>query len=124
MRPTPHKIYRSTALLFLGAIPLHALTTTEIRTSATLPISVVSARNNGDSRSVLDSLRQDVAQHPADYITFETETAARRFLLDHLTALRETDRVMISRGVLGYWQGKIVVVVPSLATRNLSGYPR
>ena len=65
---------------------------------------------------MLDSLRRDVAAHPSDFITFETEASAGRFLAEHANeAYRETQPQVISRGILGYWGGKTLVVLPSLA---------
>jgi hypothetical protein len=66
-----------------------------------------------------DSLRADVSRHPNDFVTFETETAGNRFLEDHwLDASRETEQRMVERGVLGYWHGKTLVVLPVLSTRK------
>ena len=67
---------------------------------------------SGDAR-MIDSLREDVSRHPDDFVSFQTQTAALRFIDEHgLEANRETARRMIKRGVLGYWRGKIVVVIP------------
>lgn len=67
---------------------------------------------SGDAR-MIDSLREDVSRHPEDFVSFQTQTAALRFIDEHgLEANRETARRMIKRGVLGYWRGKMVVVVP------------
>ena len=67
---------------------------------------------SGDTRA-LDSLREDVARHPDDFVIFQTQSTALRFIDEHgLEATRETARMMIERGVLGYWRGKMVVVVP------------
>ena len=62
-----------------------------------------------------DSLRRDVAAHPADFISFETEASALQFLADHSTeVMRETMPRVISRGIFGYWAGKTLVILPSL----------
>jgi hypothetical protein len=67
---------------------------------------------SGDAR-MLDSLREDVALHPDDFVSFQTQTGALRFIDEHgFEAHRETACRMIERGVLGYWRGKMVVVVP------------
>jgi hypothetical protein len=67
---------------------------------------------SGDAR-MIDSLREDVSRHPNDFMSFQTQTAALRFIDEHgFEANRETARRMIKRGVLGYWRGKMVVVVP------------
>jgi hypothetical protein len=67
---------------------------------------------SGDAR-MIDSLREDVSRHPNDFMSFQTQTAAVRFIDEHgFEANRETARRMIKRGVLGYWRGKMIVVVP------------
>jgi hypothetical protein len=67
---------------------------------------------NGDAR-MADSLREDWSRHPDDFVSFKTQTAALRFIDAHGSgANRETARRMIERGVMGYWWGKMVVVVP------------
>lgn len=67
---------------------------------------------SGDAR-MIDSLREDVSRHPNDFVSFQTQTAALRFIDEHgFEANRETARRMIKCGVLGYWRGKMVVVVP------------
>ncbi|GGA58364.1 hypothetical protein GCM10011507_07190 [Edaphobacter acidisoli] len=63
------------------------------------------------------SLRRDVARHPNDFIVFATEAGALEFFAQHRASVEvETDPRMIERGVLGYSQGKTVVVVPWLTT--------
>jgi hypothetical protein len=59
------------------------------------------------------SLRNDVAMHPGDFVAFPTETAAMRFMREHSTETsRETQPRMLDLGVMGYWQGRTLVVVP------------
>ena len=59
------------------------------------------------------SLRRDVARHPSDFVSFPTETAAMRFMKEHSTETsRETEQRMLDLGVVGYWQGRTVVVLP------------
>lgn len=66
-----------------------------------------------DAKAVQESLRRDVARHPGDFIVFATEAGAARFFVEHRDDVeRETDPRIISRGVVGYWQGKTVVVLP------------
>jgi hypothetical protein len=68
-----------------------------------------------DEQVVSESLRSDVAQHPDEFVVFETRTAAERFLRDHLPdSSRETEPAMVARGILGYWRGRTLVVVPLL----------
>lgn len=80
---------------------------------------VVSSHVN-DAAAMRESLRRDVALHPDDFIVFATEAGAKRFFAEHNDDVeRETDSRMVARGVLGYWQGKTVVVLPlpALATQ-------
>ena len=66
-----------------------------------------------DSGQAYESLRDDVSRHPDDFVTFATQTAANRFIDEHgLEMNRETERRMVQRGVIGYWRGKTVVVLP------------
>ena len=66
-----------------------------------------------ESVAISESLRRDVANHPNDFVTFATKTAAMHFLEDHgVDAYRETVQRLVDRGVIGYWRGKTVVVVP------------
>lgn len=103
-------------LLLLVVNPVASIATVNraLQSSARTPRLTVE-RESGDTR-ILDSLREDVARHPDDFVSFQTRTSALRFIDEHgLDANRETARRMIERGVLGYWRGKMVVVVPILA---------
>lgn len=119
MRPLQPIAHPSIALLALSVMPLHALPTTSL--SATRPRQVTPAAPHlpDEAAAVLQSLRKDVAQHPAAYVTFETETAAHRFFLEHPDAFRETDHTMMTRGIVGYWRGRTLAVLPTLPRPNL-----
>jgi hypothetical protein len=68
-----------------------------------------------DEQTVSESLRSDVTQHPDEFVVFATRAAAERFLRDHMSdSSRETEPAMVARGVLGYWRGRALVVVPPL----------
>ncbi len=100
-------------ILLLVVSPVAAIATvnTAWQRLARMP-RVTVEMESGDAR-MLDSLREDVARHPDDFVSFQTQSAALRFIDEHgLEATRETARMMIERGVLGYWRGKMVVVVP------------
>lgn len=72
-----------------------------------------------DTQRMRASLRRDVARHPNDFIVFPTEAGAREFFAQHRVSVEiETDPRMIERGVVGYSQGKTVVVLPWLPTSN------
>jgi hypothetical protein len=63
---------------------------------------------------MFESLKQDVFSHPADFITFETQASAYRFIGEHYDAQLEVGRRISSRGIVGYWRGKTLVVLPTL----------
>lgn len=66
-----------------------------------------------------ESLSRDVAQHPGDFVVFATEAGAKQFVVTHRgDAERETNSRIVSRGVMGYWQGKTIVVLPWGPLRN------
>ncbi len=77
----------------------------------------VPLKNSLDT-AIFESLRRDVAIHPNDFVTFETQTTANRFIFEHADALKETDRRVVQRGIMGYWRGKTLVVLPTLSISN------
>jgi hypothetical protein len=82
---------------------------------------MVVQQDNPDE-GMLESLRADVDRHPADFVTFTTRAEASRFLEQHATDARyETQRQMLELGVMGYWQGRTVVVLPLVTRRTHSG---
>jgi hypothetical protein len=71
----------------------------------------------GTEALVSKSLRQDIARHPNDFVVFATRTAANRFMLDHVADVsRETEPRMIDSGVVGYWRGRTLVVLPIVSS--------
>lgn len=67
-----------------------------------------------------ESLRNEVARHPDDFIVFATEAGAKQFLAKHRNDVEhETDPKIIDRGVVGYWQDKTIVVLPWDSLENL-----
>ena len=104
-------------LMLMSALPLNASKTT----TASHPIHSISSirAQDPDDASTLESLREDVASHPNDFVTFETQTAANRFIVEHgVEAHRETEQRIVRRGILGYWRSKTLVVLPSLSSAN------
>jgi hypothetical protein len=101
--------------MLMNALPLIASTTTKSYSSPA--ITSIRAQNSDDeSMSILESLKKDIASNPNDFMTFETQSAAYRFIAEHGDeAYRETTPRVIRRGIVGYWQGKILVVLPSLS---------
>jgi hypothetical protein len=100
--------------MLMNAGSLIASTTTKSYSSH--PTTSIRVQNPDDeSMSVLESLKEDIASNPNDFITFETQVAADRFIAKHEDeAYRETKPKVIRRGIIGYWRGKILVVLPSL----------
>ncbi|MEO6981884.1 MAG: hypothetical protein ABI072_02060 [Edaphobacter sp.] len=85
------------------------------------PVSgrVVDSSSARDAGTMQESLSRDVAQHPGEFIVFATEAGARQFLAKHRYDVeRETNARITSRGVVGYWQGKTIVVLPWGALKN------
>jgi hypothetical protein len=77
------------------------------------PKIVTSSSSVNDAKKMRDSLRFEVARHPDDFIVFATEAGARQFLGKHRgDAEHETNPRIISRGVVGYWGNKTIVVLP------------
>src|SRR5260370_37515511 len=78
-------------LMSMSALPLNASKTT----TASHPIHPISSirTQDPDDASTLESLREDVANHPNDFVTFETQTAANRFIVEHrVEAHRQTEQ--------------------------------
>lgn len=82
---------------------------------------IVVQQDNADD-AMLESLRADVDRHPADFVTFTTRAEASHFLEQHAADARyESQRRMRELGVMGYWQGRTVVVLPLVTRRTRSG---
>ena len=78
-----------------------------------LPQKIVSGGGENDGTAMRRSLDRDVRLHPDDFIVFVTQAEAHRFLVEHRDdAQRETNERIVARGVVGYWQGKTLVVLP------------
>jgi hypothetical protein len=105
-------------LIFLGALPSSASTTNPGELRPTLPSMTLQPRSFSDEMSATESLREDVGRHPNDFLTFETRIAANRFIAEHRDAYHETESRVILRGVIGYWQDKTLVVLPSLSINS------
>jgi hypothetical protein len=74
---------------------------------------IVAADPIDDAVAMRESLRRDVAKHPSEFVVFATQTGAERFVAEHQEdAERERNSRIVSRGVVGYWEGKTVVVLP------------
>lgn len=102
-------------LIFLGALSVSASTTNPSELRPAPSAVALQSRSVSDEMRALESLREDVGRHPNDFLTFETRIAANRFIAEHEGAYHETESRVILRGVIGYWQGKTLVVLPSLS---------
>jgi hypothetical protein len=94
-------------------MPLQAFSNAALQSHPALPKNGIWTEEH-ESASIFESLKQDVLSHPADFITFETQASANRFIGEHEDAQPEIERRIASRGIVGYWRGKILVVLPSL----------
>jgi hypothetical protein len=74
---------------------------------------IVEVSAGDDGVAMRRSLDREVRLHPDDFIVFVTGAEAHRFLVEHRDDVqRETNERMVARGVVGYWQGKTLVVLP------------
>jgi hypothetical protein len=73
-----------------------------------------------DSEAAMrESIRRDAADHPGDFVVFLTRTGADHFVKDHRDDVeRETNSRVVLRGIVGYWQGKTLVVLPWAPLKN------
>jgi hypothetical protein len=74
---------------------------------------IVSVGGGDEGNSMRKSLDRDVRLHPDDFVVFVTDVGAHRFVAEHADDVqRETNERITARGVVGYWQGKTLVVLP------------
>jgi hypothetical protein len=106
--------------MFAAALPAYGLTKASMAARSVASVTVVEADGSAEGMSVLDSLKGDVAHHPNDFIRFETKSAANQFIAEHEGAAREMDRRVVERGIVGYWQGKTLVLPPSLSRLTMT----
>ena len=103
------------AVLLMAGLPGHASVTALQSSTAGAPQGVFRSTPYSDIQRIRASLRREVARHPGDFIVFPTRAGAMEFFAQHRASVEiETDPTMIDRGVLGYSQGKTVVVLPWL----------
>jgi hypothetical protein len=118
MRFTLRESWLPAVVLFISTHVMGASTTSVGGMTSAPPTVNVRLQDTLDAATIIESLRHDVAIHPNDFVTFETQITANHFIHDHEDVLRETDRRVIQRGILGYWRGKMLVVLPSLSINN------
>ncbi|WP_158944323.1 hypothetical protein [Granulicella sp. S190] len=108
------------AVALLISFSAEASVVTLNRPDALAAKTIVSPASVGDAAAMQESLRRDVAEHPEEFVVFATEAGANQFAGEHRSAVEmETSGKIISRGVVGYWQGKMIVVLPWNTVRNL-----
>ncbi len=100
------------AILMIPAIPPQNLTVSPSERHLA-PVWVPAPSVSAVDSAFIESLRRDIAKHPADFLVFGSDSRADEFILSHTDALLETDRRVVQRGIKGYWQGKTLVVLPS-----------
>ena len=116
------------AVLCLGSVMANATVSTAWQRQPVRPVAPGTmlqakgkrrrpVRGRDAASQISASLRQDVARHPNDFVVFDTRLEASRFMLDHVSDVsRETERRMIDSGVVGYWRGKTLVVLPIVSS--------
>jgi hypothetical protein len=100
-------------MVFLAGLPVWATVTPFANLVSPIQAKIVTTNAPDEAMKMRESLSRDVARHPNDFVVFVTEMGAEEFVAEHqVDAKRETDRRIVSRGVVGYWQGKTIVVLP------------
>ncbi|WP_433964728.1 hypothetical protein [Tunturiibacter gelidiferens] len=90
-----------------------------LRADAVASRRIVVAAPLDDATVMQESLRRDVSEHPEEFVVFATEAGASQFMSEHrLSVEMETSGRILSRGVVGYWQGKTIVVLPWEPLKN------
>ena len=111
MRVSRARVYLYAAPLLMG-LSAGASVSSLAKGTATSQ-KIVDADFVDDAAAMRASLRRDVETHPAGFVVFATKTGAERFFAEHEEdADRETNGRLVSRGVVGYWQGKTLVILP------------
>ena len=101
------------AVLFVMCVPAWATVSSPVNLAAPLPGKIAGVASINDARTMQESLRHDVARHPGDFVVFATEAGATQFFATHRDDSEiETNPRIVARGVVGYWMGKTVVVLP------------
>ena len=100
-------------------LPIKASVVSVCKLGSTAPEEIVVADSVDSEAAMRESLRRDAADHPGDFVVFLTRTGADHFVKDHRDDVeRETNSRVVSRGIVGYWQGKTLVVLPWAPLKN------
>jgi hypothetical protein len=107
------------AVFLMVGLPVEASVTPLVNPGTAASQKIVPADPLDGVTAMRESLRHDVTKHPDEFVVFATETGASRFVAEHqVDAERETNSKIVARGVVGYWQGKMVVVLPLEPLKN------
>jgi hypothetical protein len=106
---------------FLVGLSAEASVAPLLRPDAIAAKRIVAVAAVDDAAAMQESLRRDVAEHPEEFLVFVTEAGANQFVAEHRAYVEpEMSGKIVSRGVVGYWQGKTIVVLPWAGFR---GFP-
>jgi hypothetical protein len=112
MRVSRARVYLYAAPLLMG-LSAGASVTPLARPDAVAAQRIFGASYPDDAAAMRESLRRDVMAHPGEFVVFATEVGADKFLAEHAeSADRETNSRIVAHGVVGYWEGKMLVVLP------------
>jgi hypothetical protein len=109
-----HRAKVSSCVVFLlMGLSAEASVAPLVRPDAVVERRIVAVTPLEDAAAVQASLRRDVAEHPEEFVVFPTAAGASQFMSEHRFSVEmETSERILSRGVMGYWQGKTIVVLP------------
>ena len=112
MRVTRARVGLCAVSLMMG-LPAGASVTSPVNPDTAASQKIVAPNPVDGAYAMRESLRRDVAKHPGEFVVFATKSGAERFVTEHPEdAARERNSRVVARGVVGYWQGKTVVVLP------------
>jgi hypothetical protein len=112
------KVWVCVVPLLMG-LPVKASAVSVCKFGLTAPEEIVVADSVDSEAAIRESLRRDAAGHPGEFVVFLTRTGADRFVKEHRDDVeRETNSRVVSRGIVGYWQGKTLVVLPWAPLKN------
>ena len=112
------KVWVCVVPLLMG-LPIKASALSVYKLGSTAPEEIVVADSIDSEAAIRESLKRDAADHPGEFVVFLTRTGADRFVKEHRDDVeRETNSRVVSRGIVGYWQGKTLVVLPWAPLKN------
>jgi hypothetical protein len=112
------KVWVCVVPLLMG-LPVRASAVSVCKFGLTAPEEILVNDSVDSEPAIRESLRRDAADHPGEFVVFLTRTGADRFVKEHREGVeRETNSRVVSRGIVGYWQGKTLVVLPWAPLKN------